>query len=77
MNISADIRGNLKQEGREKSKEGWEKRCNDILIIVHNNTGNQNKCVNAHPLYAYVYGETRVIPFKLTATVKLLVWVFT
>ena len=72
-----DVRGNLKQKGREKSKDGWEKICNNISFIVHSNTGNQKKHANAHTLYAYVYGETRVIPFKLTATVELLVWVFT
>lgn len=52
----------------------------NILFTVHNNTGNQKnqkKHANGHILYEYVYRETRVVPFKLTATVKLLVWVFT
>lgn len=62
-----DVRRDLKQKRREKSKDGWEKICNNIVFIVHDNTGNQKKHA----------GETRVIPFKLTATAKLLVWVFT
>lgn len=48
-----------------------------VIIIVHNNTRNQKKCANAHTLYAYVYRETRVMPFKLLTVVKLLGWLFT
>lgn len=36
---------------------------------MHDNTGNQKKHAIAHTLC--VYGEARVISFKLTATVKL------